>query len=534
MMTDPRQDNFQPAIVHYHLFPGGVSALLLNSIQILVNTGKIKKKILFFLGSGEKSDWFFTQFSEKIRDRIEVEVQVIPELFYWDPTLPPLRLAANAIKAGFQIQNLLEYTLWVHNPTVGKNPALLLALKEIAAETPQQKIWMHVHDSAEQGRWPNLDLLVSSSPAPYYFTSPGTRWIVINKTDLEAFRKSGMPSEFLFYLPDPLIPPEKKEEEPKENIGSALNKYARENGFTLDLSLPWVLFAGRTIRRKNLLEALLIVICAATRTNLLVTLPADSPDDLGYDQMLTTGIKNFAKGVAGFGLSLVGKKFSLNALAAASDLVISCSVMEGFGLPYLEFPMLGCPLLAKKHAVMDDFAEIFSDLPHLYFDEILVPADPAMRKEQANRYEKKIENLASHFGLSPKRKDPVHTFFKAHFEKPFVNFGYLSATAQITLIKSLVDNRKMDTVRAKNPIVFENFEKGLKWTGISAQKVSAAITTVFGPDPYFEKFSGLLDSHSKPAEGDLDPAKFSENLLEVYFTPPHLRLLLDYKPFDPQ
>ncbi|MBC6480055.1 MAG: hypothetical protein GDA56_21985 [Hormoscilla sp. GM7CHS1pb] len=239
--------------------------------------------------------------------------------------------AAEKVKEQFKAIGAGGKVLWAQNPTLGKNAAYTLALKKLAQEVPDQKIWMHVHDSAEQGRWSNLDHMYSSLSEPYYFDSPGTRWMVINKIDYRAYLESGMPSDHLFYVPAPLLIESHVPQKSKQEIGEVLKGYAEKNNYTFEPDRPWLLFAGRTIRRKNLLETFLLALCARKELTFTITLPADSPDDKPYEDMVFNAIRKYKLGAAGFGIDHVGKDFALRDLAAASDLIISCSVMEGFG-----------------------------------------------------------------------------------------------------------------------------------------------------------------------------------------------------------
>jgi hypothetical protein len=513
------------------MFPGGVSTLILNTLILLIDKGHISGDLVFLLGSEDKSQWFFDKLKKAIKTGIKVNVEVMPELFYWDDKMGGVAAAAEKIKEKFKRLAGDSRVLWAQNPTLGKSPAYTLALKMLAEENPGQKILMHVHDSAEQGRWPNLDLMVEKLGNSYYFDAPGTRWMVINKTDFRACLEAGMPKERLFYVPDPLLVKSHKPVHGRREIGQTIGRFARKNGFTFDADKPWMLFAGRTIRRKNLLEALLVALCRRDRAAFLITLPSDSPDDKPYEDTLFNAIRKFRAGAAGFGIDCVGTDFSLNDLAVASDLVMSCSVMEGFGLPYLEFPMLGRPLFAKRIYTMDDFSAIREKLPHHYYDSLKVPVEKPVRENQIKRYFKKIDALAGHFRIPGNISDKAKAQIHACYSQDLVDFSYLPASEQAAVVDR-ADAALLREVEGLNPGVFESLDAGLSDQSRNPAETAAAIDSVFGPDVYARNIERIMKSYDTEIRTDFKPDAFAEKFLGFYFTPENLRLLLDYKPFS--
>lgn len=513
------------------MYPGGVSTLILNTIFLLVEKGYIKDEIQFVLGSEEKSEWFFDALKKGLKNDILIELDIIGEIFYWDDSMGKVEDAAEKVKEQFKAIGAGGKVLWAQNPTLGKNAAYTLALKKLAREVPDQKIWMHVHDSAEQGRWPNLDHMYSSLSEPYYFDSPGTRWMVINKIDYRAYLESGMPSDHLFYVPDPLLISSHVPQKSKQEIGEVLKGYAEKNNYTFEPDRPWLLFAGRTIRRKNLLETFLVALCARKELTFTITLPADSPDDKPYEDMVFNAIRKYKLGAAGFGIDHVGKDFALRDLAAASDLIISCSVMEGFGLPYLEFPMFGRPVYAKNIYIMEDFVEILHDLPHHYYGSLKVPVDRSTRETHLKRYLEKVNLLAGHFKLAEEHRSKVEKFFQDLFVEENVDFSFLSASAQLKFVENL-DMDIIKKIQSLNEPVFDALETGFKDQARDPQKVSKAIDSAFGADVYATNVKKMMASYEGDSTACFDAERFMSKFLGFYFTPENLRLLLDYQPFQ--
>ncbi|MBC6480054.1 MAG: hypothetical protein GDA56_21980 [Hormoscilla sp. GM7CHS1pb] len=69
--------DFRPALMHYHMYPGGVSTLILNTIFLLVEKGYIKDEIQFVLGSEEKSEWFFDALKKGLKNDIKIKLDII-------------------------------------------------------------------------------------------------------------------------------------------------------------------------------------------------------------------------------------------------------------------------------------------------------------------------------------------------------------------------------------------------------------------------------------------------------------------------
>lgn len=520
---------FNPVIVHYHLFPGGVSRLILGSLRSLVEQGMLEGEIRFALGTLERSEWFFRALAEQCGNRIRIRTEVMPELMYWDETESDWLGAAERIKSALMTLCGGGRILWAHNPTLGKNPAYLSALKRIAEEVPEFRMFLHVHDCAEQGRWTNLALMRRTLTEPYYFVSPGARWLVINQRAYQAFLDSGMPKSSLFYFPDLLPVPDPGLGIGEKAVLEQLSAYAKRESYGFDLSAPKILFAGRTIRRKNLLETALLLHCSPKRPALLITLPSDSSDDKPYENQVFHQIKKHRMGVAGFGPELVGHTLRLADLAQTVRFTISASVMEGFGLPYLEFPLLGKPLFARSIEIMSDFSDIKPLLPHHYYSSFRVPISKATADCQHKRYREKIELLSHRFRIPEDYIEQTQDFFGRQFESLTPDFSFLSASEQFDLLDKAEEGFVRD-VYALNRDLYQEFEDCLTDAFVPIQDTSKAIDLKYGPLTHARNLQTILNSFEAKTAEPFDSEGFQKKLLEKYFRPSDLRLLLDYRP----
>ncbi len=522
---------FSPIIVHYHLYPGGVSSLILSSLKTLIESDFIQDEIIFVLGTMDRSKWFFDRLQKIALNKVKIKTEIIPGLMYWDKSMGDVSVSAEKIKRSLLKLCNGGQLIWAHNPTLGKNPAYMLALKLIAVSAPDLKMFLHVHDSAEQGRWPNLNLMRSSLIEPYYFISPGTQWLVINMNDYDSFIRSGMPKEHISYFPDVVLAPDTTLKVGKDSITDSLRRFSESNGYYFDGKRPWVLYAGRTIRRKNLLEALAVNLCAPERTALLITLPSDSLDDKPYEEMVFGELKRCGAGVAGFGPELVGTEVSLGELGKESSLVISSSVMEGFGLPYLEFPILGRPVFAKANYIMQDFKGFEAKLPLHFYESFMVPVEASIRDYQLKRYLEKVRKISDRFNIPEKHSEKLNDFFVKTFHSPIVDFSYLSASEQYYFIHDILEDVKHEVFKL-NDHLYAGFEEALADKNHDPSETSLTIGSRFGQEIYLKHITGVFDSINNRASASFNAKEFQENLLTCYFNPEDLRLLLDYRPYN--
>jgi hypothetical protein len=516
-----------PIIVHYHIYPGGVSQSILNCMVSLVKHGMIKSEICILVGDDNRSKWFVDEFREEVGEGVDIKVECLPELFFWKEPYPAMNASVRAIKQVLEKKKGEDNIIWCHNPTIGLNPALPAALKEFALENPDQKIWMHIHDLAEEGRWDLLEFLRKHYKESYYFLTPGTRWITINIDLHKKFASSDMPDDYVYYLPNAIILPTGDIKVQGPEISVKISEYAKKNNFTFRPDLRRMLFAGRTIRRKNLLEAVLIARCAKEPTTLLVTLPADVERDRQYQGIVFKALRENVSAVAGFGIEQVGTDYSLRELFNFCDQTLISSVMEGFGLPYLESSIMKRPLLAKYIKVLDDFKQIGQTMVHRYYNHLDVPAPSSVKEDHIKNYRKKINSLRRRFNISESAVKQWKDYFTKIFSQEYVPFGYLSVEGQSRILGQTRDRGMVGAIQAKNPDLLTKLEKGFNDDSADNDEILSVIDERFGPRTNFRIIRSILDSYGQASQINFDEKDFSQRILDSYFIPPSLRLLLD-------
>lgn len=419
-------------VLHYHLRHGGVRTVLTNALKSLIRYGAYRQlEIDIITGDARQPSG-----DELVRDliewaRFEGPIQArfsqieIPGLGYnQKPAQDQATLEKNASYLCERLIVFMDldrssdanpYILHAHNANLGKNPTLTLALKLLVKKLREDDLpavlLYQMHDFAEDHRpdcWRALRDCTGKSDADYaaammYPAGGGSRlhWAVINSGDKEALASLGINPTYLNVLPDcvavdqftakPLMAMTDGELKcrrilPVDFAGilkKRIDQYSRDHGFAFSPERKILLCPVKAIRRKNIIEAILLMLALNTRNNqyqLLVTLPPGSASDIEYCRSIEDMVRQENLPVTiGFGCEAIrpgasrevvdGKvlEFALVDLLAISDCVVTTSFQEGFGYVFHE------PWLAGKAVVGRDIPRVTRDfinaglqLQHLY------------------------------------------------------------------------------------------------------------------------------------------------------------------------
>ena len=307
------------AFIHYHLQTGGVTTVLKQQVEALIDTCDM----LVLTGAAPETPF-------------PCDTIQIPELGYDRPDQKPLKpkdVAASIIKAiNLKWKSGCDL-VHVHNPTLAKNKNFLKILREL--QHRNIKLFLQIHDFAEDGR-----------PQSYFSEDEyvaDCHYGVINSRDYDILLKAGLKKEGLHKIFNTIKPF-------KFNSSEAP---AQEQ----------VLYPIRAIRRKNIGEAILLSLFFKNNETLMLTLPPNSPIDIkSY-----AGWKAF---VQEKNLDVVfdaGLTHKFSELVYSSKFLITTSITEGFGLSFLE-PWTGQKLLwgRKLPEICRDFEANGIQLDHLY------------------------------------------------------------------------------------------------------------------------------------------------------------------------
>ncbi|MDD3119024.1 MAG: glycosyltransferase family 4 protein, partial [Victivallales bacterium] len=258
--------------------------------------------------------------------------------------------------------------LHCHNPTLGKNPALTLALYEEAKRG--RGILYHCHDFAED-RPDNYNRLKKTLATGtgrnlreiLYPAAPQCRFGGINRSDCRRLAEYGVPPEQIDYLPNP-VPPATPVDD-----ATATARLRLELGVGSSQQL-W-LYPVRAIPRKNIGEFLLLLALFRQETVGAITLPPNNPVDFpAYEQWRRFAAEQQLP--VRFG---VGDHQRLPELFAAADLCLSTSVREGFGMTFVQPWQYGKPVAGRRlPSIFTDFTAAGMVLPQFY-DRLDLPGE---------------------------------------------------------------------------------------------------------------------------------------------------------------
>ncbi len=219
---------------------------------------------------------------------------------------------------------------------------------------------------------------------------PNIKYISINRYDRMRLIEHGIEEENIYYVPnsiDPsIIPPDDRSQELREEI---------VKNERLDPAVRFILYPVRCVRRKNVEEAMFLVQLfnmvaggASSRSeysskihyHLLVSIRPASGDDAQYaDRLVAFATENHLPVTIGLdGLVSLQREFdsrnpaklrrySIGDLYRVADLVMTTSILEGFGFTYLEPWLLDRAVIGRSIPfITPDFQATGMKLGHLY------------------------------------------------------------------------------------------------------------------------------------------------------------------------
>ncbi|MBN2726858.1 hypothetical protein JXR74_05785 [Candidatus Mcinerneyibacteriota bacterium] len=491
-------------LFHYHFLPGGVTTVVRN---ILWAAGGIEEALLCCdtrMGTSGLAS----------------APGMPPFHFYHLPEMGYRRRGAYD-RASFQrekkeILKALrkmegpETLFWAHNHHLGKNPAFTAALSEYA-RNGESPLLLQIHDFPECGRWENYAFLEEYTQE-WYPRGDKVWYAVINRRDQRILMESGIPRERLFYLPNTVFPDEESEERPvsRPEARKAVRDYCLKSGFPFDDKAPLLAYPVRTIRRKNIIEAFLIAFMA--RCNIVVTLPANSAPERPYEKV----VEGLSREPFFRGAWALSRDFpdSFPMVLKAADLVLSSSVMEGFGLFFLEAKMRGANFVARALDVLDDFPGL--DREGVY-DTLDVPAAFVERQALTAQYLRQIERLPlpEEYSRGLKEKTVLG------LSSGMIDFASLDVPRQAAILK---ESAAREGVREAGQSLVRKI-----FTLAGAYQGQGMELTPFSFRAHKERVAALLEKVSGGGGGgnhwDIDRG----DVLSRFLSPDRIRLLLDYK-----
>ena len=515
-------------IIHYHLLPGGVCSAIKNSVFALSRSGWFAHRTLRVLTGRTDGVAEFAEYLNRMG--IQVEVEVDPRLDYsnrvW-PARDDFWRDASALATWLLQQGGGTSLFWTHNPTLGKNglltAGLILAGQQAEAAGSPHRFLYHIHDFAECGRLWNITNLRqcwdSGGLEDFYPVANNVGYAVLNSADSLRLAQAGIPKDRIFHLPNAVASIRAEQKKSKESIAVELQRYAHSRGYRFEPERQWWTLPIRLIRRKNVVEALLLAATTDDPPQLLVTLDANSEPERPYAEAVKDLVRrhNHAA-VVGFGHELVGSAFGFDDLLLSSDVVVTTSLLEGFGFTFLEGANRGIPLVGRNlNELTSDFAAAGFPGDSLY-EQFLVPIDRETREEMITKGRHFAQKQGQLLGLSNSTTDRFGDEVKAIFSDDAVDFGFLELNQQLGLIDHLRENAFVQELRSLNPAAAE--------PAIFPHDFNERVEEQFGLQVHAANFLAAIEGLFGQTFEETDTENISNKLLDLYFLPRFHRPLI--------
>ena len=466
------------ALLHYHLRPGGVTTVIRDQYRALAD----EHDCLVFTGEApEKSD-----------DRSwDASIRVVPGIGYAGSDgadADPRRTAAAIRDAMAAEWGRAADILHVHNPTLNKNPRMLLCLRILQEEG--QRLFAQVHDFAEEGRPRAFYPADEEYPADCHYG-------VINSRDRGALLSAGLAAHGVHLMFNCVRSP--------VGVQSGARASARR-----------LLYSVRGIRRKNLGEALLVGLLLDAEVTF--TLPPRDPSDLvRFDAWRDFTKKSGLR--ARFG---AGHTMTLPELIMESRAAITTSVGEGFGFSFLEPWTAGIAVVGRRVShVCRDFEEEGIRLPQVY-PSLPVRLDLFDAPSLAQRWRRSVHESFSGFGREMDGES-ISAAWSEIVNGGSIDFSFLDEDAQRQVITRVVSDASARKSVEKGITCLESIRQAMDRPDDALLEANRSIVQAsYGPRAY-----AALMRHVYRAVLDVE-VKHSvdrNRLLDHFLKPERLRMV---------
>lgn len=339
-------------ILHYHLNPGGVTRIIESQVGGMYLTGE-RHNIKILCGvSGQ---------SPGLKDTRVIQNPVLNytgENISSDLLMENISAIMSLVKSNMTGDTIIH----AHNPNLGKNPALTVALYNIASQGIP--VINHCHDFPED-RPANMNLLkrvipiISSESINniLYPDFPKYRFIVLNSCDYGRLVDLGVTAGKIRLLQNPVAEFTNSFDE-KRRLKEKVCSVLKFNPDAILCSYP-----VRAIKRKNIGEFILMSVLFAGIANFAITMAPANPGEIpAYLRW-----KEFCRHNSIPVRFEAGEAVNYEELIAASDFCITTSLREGFGMVYLEPWLAGTPVIGRElSCVINDLKQQGIRFPRLY------------------------------------------------------------------------------------------------------------------------------------------------------------------------
>lgn len=401
------------AVVHYHLRKGGVTRVINAAREVLAERGDEVVVLTGELPPGADPD---------------PGIRVVPALNYrrTGSTVVAENLADELSRTAAAALGGPPDVWHFHNPTLAKNVLVPSVIRELASQGG--RIVLQMHDFSEDGRPGNYTTQrsffdsQSNFEETLYPTARQIHYATINRRDHDFLRAAGISASNLHVLPN-AVPDLAVKTTPADR------PFSQEKLFAF--------YPTRGIRRKNLGEILLLALIYGDRVDFGTSM---RPENREWQQIHDDWEKLAEELVlpVRFGLADEGGMPFFD-LLGWSDLIVTTSIGEGFGLAYLEPWIVGKPVIGRDlPEITRDFAANGIQLGSLY-RRIDLPVDWLDEAELSAAVESMLRRSYLAYDC-PLPRNAVKQTLKAWIQKGRIDFGVLDETFQTKILRKLREN----------------------------------------------------------------------------------------------
>ena len=352
-------------VIHYHWRPGGVRRIVEISLPTILEAScsQIQKTTLLSGTRIPESHWL---------DLPQVSFCCEPAIDYFSAQTMDPGAIAEKIQATLHrvipLDEARQTLLWFHNPALARNMILNREVLDFVRISGASLI-MHHHDFWCDGRWARWPEMEScgfgtlQQVADETLESPaGVCHVTINIPDFQILRQSM--GERVHHLPNPVTKAEWQ-------AGGRLEEVRQWVCTEIGAESPIWVFPTRFLRRKNILEAVLLTRWLSPDAVFVTTSGVASRDEESYAALIKEAARHGGWRVC-FGLLDKPMAPDVAELLHVCDVALLTSIQEGFGMGFVEAAAAGTPLIARSLPhVMPDLNAMGFEFPHLY-DEIWI------------------------------------------------------------------------------------------------------------------------------------------------------------------
>ncbi|MBI3850546.1 MAG: glycosyltransferase family 4 protein [Verrucomicrobia bacterium] len=500
-------------IVHYHLRPGGIRRIIeLATPHLVREAPRPITRIVLATGQCADRSWH-DHFAQQLPG-VPVKVFVERAFNYLsEQRASPRRITAHlrrALEKLFTDADAGNCLVWAHNLGVGRN---LLLARELAFVCAARDIPLvaHHHDwwfDNRWARWPEMRRFgfrtLAASARAVFPQTDNVIHVAINHADAAVLaRHFDKCALWLPNLTEPAPPP------PAATVRNT-RRWLRNN-LAHDDAPVWLL-PCRSLRRKNIAEALLLTRWLRPEAWLVVTGAASSADEVPYFKALERAAhQHHWRLRLGVLAGDESRMPSVPELLAASEAVLLTSIQEGFGLPYLEAAAAHRPLIARRLSnIAPDLNRFGFHFPQAY-DEILVTPDLFNWRSERARQAKLLRDWRAMMPSLARELVSLPPVLAAERPCP-VPFSRLSLTAQIEVLARPI-RESWEACLPLNPFL-EAWHKRAEAGRLRVTLWPRGANRWLGGEAYAQKFFDALAARSKPRGATISPVKVQTDFIE--------------------